>query len=71
MTDKNFYNRIRIIAQRTPNDADLGAIIRAIIWDVEESKGLDDLEVSENQYTLQQMINEVEQENRENNENRL
>ena len=65
MTNTEFYNRIKDLTNRAIGDSHLGSVVRELVSEMELSSN-QNVESSNSQYTLGQMITEVERENREN-----
>ena len=65
MTKTEFYNRIKDLTTRAMSDNHLGSVVRELVSDIERGSN-QNVESNDSQYTLGQMITEVEQENREN-----
>lgn len=65
MTKTEFYNRIKDLTTRAIGDSHLGSVVRELVSEMEQGSS-QNVESNNSQYTLGQMITEVEQENREN-----
>jgi hypothetical protein len=64
MTTPDFLDAIKNIASQTNDDSILGANVRRILQEVRALEAMKSFDSNPNQYTIEQVINEVEMENR-------
>jgi hypothetical protein len=64
MTTPDFLDAIKNIASQTNDDSILGANVRRILQEVRALESMKSFDSNPNQYTIEQVINEVEMENR-------
>ena len=60
-----FYERIKEASASNPNDSILGATVRRIMQEELALEAMESYDANPNQYTLDQMITEVENDDRD------